>query len=76
MSDRTVLEDFIRDVVLLRYIGIHPIIVHGGGPEISQAMEKFARRPSSWRPAGNRQGDPGIAAWCSWEISMPSWSIS
>jgi len=39
-----VLEDFIRDVVLLRYIGIHPIIVHGGGPEISQAMEKFGKK--------------------------------
>ena len=44
MSDRTVLEDFIQDVVLLRYIGIHPIIVHGGGPEISQAMEKFGKK--------------------------------
>ena len=44
MSDRNVLEDFIQDVVLLRYIGIHPIIVHGGGPEISQAMEKFGKK--------------------------------
>ncbi len=44
MSDRTVLEDFIQDVVLLRYIGIHPVIVHGGGPEISEAMEKFGKK--------------------------------
>jgi acetylglutamate kinase len=44
MSDKTVLEDFIQDVVLLRYIGIHPIIVHGGGPEISEAMEKFGKK--------------------------------
>ena len=44
MSDKTVLEDFIQDVVLLRYIGIHPIIVHGGGPEISEAMEKFDKK--------------------------------
>ena len=44
MSDRAVLEDFIQDVVLLRYIGIHPIIMHGGGPEISQAMEKFGKK--------------------------------
>ena len=44
MSDTAVLEDFIQDVVLLRYIGIHPIIVHGGGPEISQAMEKFGKK--------------------------------
>ncbi|MGB3921121.1 acetylglutamate kinase [Methanothrix sp.] len=44
MSDTEVLEDFIQDVVLLRYIGIHPIIVHGGGPEISQAMERFGKK--------------------------------
>jgi acetylglutamate kinase len=44
MSDRAVLEDFIQDVVLLRYIGIHPIIVHGGGPEISETMEKFGKK--------------------------------
>ncbi|WP_458404364.1 acetylglutamate kinase [Methanobrevibacter sp.] len=30
-----------RDIVLLRYVGMKPIIVHGGGPEISSAMEKF-----------------------------------
>lgn len=44
MSDAAVLEDFIQDVVLLRYIGIHPVIVHGGGPEISEAMEKFGKK--------------------------------
>lgn len=44
MSDSTVLEDFIQDIVLLRYIGIHPVIVHGGGPEISEAMEKFGKK--------------------------------
>ena len=44
MSDRAVLEDFIQDIVLLRYIGIHPIIVHGGGPEISEAMVKFGKK--------------------------------
>ena len=44
MSDRTVLEDFIQDIVLLRYIGIHPIIIHGGGPEISEAMVKFGKK--------------------------------
>lgn len=44
MSDRAVLEDFIQDIVLLRYIGIHPVIVHGGGPEISEAMERFGKK--------------------------------
>jgi acetylglutamate kinase len=44
MSNEDVLEDFIEDVVLLRYIGIHPVIVHGGGPEISSAMERFGKK--------------------------------
>jgi len=44
MSNKDVLEDFIEDVVLLRYIGIHPVIVHGGGPEISSAMERFGKK--------------------------------
>ncbi|WP_296788718.1 acetylglutamate kinase [uncultured Methanobrevibacter sp.] len=32
-----------RDVVLLRYVGMEPVIVHGGGPEISRSMEKMGK---------------------------------
>ncbi|WP_295115695.1 acetylglutamate kinase [uncultured Methanobrevibacter sp.] len=32
-----------RDVVLLKYVGMEPIIVHGGGPEISRSMEKLGK---------------------------------
>ena len=32
-----------RDTVLLKYVGMRPIIVHGGGPEISRAMEKLGK---------------------------------
>ena len=32
-----------RDIVLLRYVGMEPIIVHGGGPEISRSMEKLGK---------------------------------
>ncbi|MCJ7445799.1 MAG: acetylglutamate kinase [Methanotrichaceae archaeon] len=45
ISSRQILEDFVQDVVLLRYIGIQPIIVHGGGPEISETMKKFGKKP-------------------------------
>lgn len=34
-------ESFARDVVLLKYVGMHPVIVHGGGNEISGHMEKL-----------------------------------
>src|SRR3954451_6942931 len=34
-------EDFARDVVLLKLVGIKPVVVHGGGPEISAYMERL-----------------------------------
>ena len=30
-----------EDITLLKYIGINPIVVHGGGPDISKALKKF-----------------------------------
>jgi acetylglutamate kinase len=39
-------DAFARDVVLLNYIGIHPVVVHGGGPKISSVMEKMGKTPS------------------------------
>lgn len=41
-----ILEKVVKDVVLLRYIGIHPVIVHGGGPEITEKMMKMGKDPS------------------------------
>ncbi len=35
----------VRDTVLLRYVGMKPVVVHGGGPEITRAMEKFGKEP-------------------------------
>jgi acetylglutamate kinase len=39
MTDPELREDFARDVVLLKYVGMNPIVVHGGGPEITRYME-------------------------------------
>jgi acetylglutamate kinase len=39
MEDPELREDFARDVVLLKYVGMNPIVVHGGGPEITRYME-------------------------------------
>ncbi|MDI6890325.1 MAG: acetylglutamate kinase [Thermodesulfovibrionales bacterium] len=38
-------DSFAQDVVLLNYIGIHPVIVHGGGPKVSSIMEKMGKKP-------------------------------
>jgi acetylglutamate kinase len=41
MDDPALKEDFARDVVLLKYVGMNPVIVHGGGPEITSYMERL-----------------------------------
>src|SRR4051794_19527643 len=41
MRDESLREDFARDIVLLKYVGIKPVVVHGGGPEITEYMEKL-----------------------------------
>ncbi|WP_018122782.1 acetylglutamate kinase [Wohlfahrtiimonas chitiniclastica] len=40
MVDEKIRQEFIKDVVLMKYVGIHPVIVHGGGPEINQMLER------------------------------------
>jgi acetylglutamate kinase len=41
MADPELKEDFARDVVLLKYVGMNPVVVHGGGPEITNYMERL-----------------------------------
>ena len=45
MEDKQLEKQIIKDIILLRYIGMKPIIVHGGGPEISQEMIKQKKTP-------------------------------
>ena len=39
MEEEDLKKEFARDVVLLKYVGIDPVIVHGGGPEIGRMLE-------------------------------------
>jgi acetylglutamate kinase len=41
MEDLALREEFARDVVLLKYVGLNPIVVHGGGPDITAYMERL-----------------------------------
>jgi acetylglutamate kinase len=41
MEDDDLREEFARDVVLLKYVGLNPIVVHGGGPDITSYMERL-----------------------------------
>lgn len=44
MEEETVRKNFALDVVLLKYIGIHPVIVHGGGPQISDMLKRIGKK--------------------------------
>ena len=41
MEDPALREDFARDVVLLKYVGMNPVVVHGGGPDITAYMKRL-----------------------------------
>jgi acetylglutamate kinase len=41
MTDAALRASFARDVVLLKYIGLRPVIVHGGGPQIGRTLERL-----------------------------------
>ena len=41
MTDETLKNSFARDMVMLKLIGINPIVIHGGGPQIGEMLEKL-----------------------------------
>ena len=46
MVDENLKKNFALDIILMKYIGINPVIVHGGGPQINRVLEKMNIRPS------------------------------
>ena len=57
MGDEAAARDFAKDVVLLKQVGINPVVVHGGGPQIKSMLDRLqdpvvVRR----RAAGDRRG--------------------
>lgn len=46
MGDNSVAQTFARDIVLLKQIGINPVVVHGGGPQIGAMLERLRIKSS------------------------------
>ena len=44
MVDETLKSSFARDLVLLKTVGINPVVVHGGGPQIGQLLERLGKQ--------------------------------
>ena len=45
MIDEKLKEMFAEDVVLTKFIGMSPVVVHGGGPQINEVMDKMGKKP-------------------------------
>ncbi len=43
--DPVIMDQIVEDIVLLKFVGIRPVIVHGGGPEITEKMERMGKKP-------------------------------
>ncbi len=46
MTDPALQQDFAEDVVLLKLVGMNPIVVHGGGPQIEEALNRLGKKGS------------------------------
>lgn len=44
MTDEDLKQSFARDIVLLKQIGINPVVVHGGGPQIGSMLERLGKK--------------------------------
>ncbi|MBI5719187.1 MAG: acetylglutamate kinase [Burkholderiales bacterium] len=44
MTDKDLKQDFAEDVVLLKLVGLNPIVVHGGGPQIDEALSRLGKK--------------------------------
>ncbi|MBW1836816.1 MAG: acetylglutamate kinase [Deltaproteobacteria bacterium] len=45
MADEQLKEDFARDITLMKFIGLNPVVVHGGGPQINLVLDRMGIRP-------------------------------
>ncbi len=45
MADEQLKQDFARDITLLKFVGLKPVVVHGGGPQINLVLDQMGIRP-------------------------------
>ncbi|MBU4128936.1 acetylglutamate kinase, partial [bacterium] len=45
MIDEKLKKSIIQDIIFMEYVGMHPIVIHGGGAQISELMKKLGKKP-------------------------------
>ena len=71
MIDEKLSHSFALDIILLSYVGIRPVVVHGGGPQIGELMKKLGKQSTfidGLRVTDQETMD--IARWCSRAASI------
>ena len=63
MTDETLKTAFARDVSLLKLVGVNPVVVHGGGPQISKTLAALAKKAVLWTAFAI----PTTTPWMSWK---------
>ena len=65
-SDSDALELFAEDIVLMHAVGMRPVVVHGGGPQISDLMARLGKVTEFRTACGSPTPRPSTSpAWCS-----------
>ena len=64
MTDELLKSSFAHDVVLLKLVGMNPVVVHGGGPQIEQLLARLGKKGEFVQ--GMRVTDPKPWTWSRW----------
>ena len=67
MTEERLKHGFARDVILLKLVGMNPVVVHGGGPQIDSALKKSARKAPSYKACASPTKKP-------WKWSSGCWA--
>ena len=66
MTEPHLMESFARDVVLLKLVGMNPVVVHGGGPQIASFSKKLASKLTSFKVCASPTKKHSTSSkWCS-----------
>jgi hypothetical protein len=76
MTDPALQADFAEDVVLLKLVGMNPVVVHGGGPQIEAALNRLGKKGTSSRACASPTPKPWKSSSGCWpaRCSRTSWA--
>ncbi|VEB45204.1 Acetylglutamate kinase [Chromobacterium violaceum] len=69
MTDDALKEGFAKDVVLLKLVGMNPVVVHGGGPQINDLLARVGKQASLSRACAS----PTPRPWKWWKWCWAAW---